>query len=115
AEVSAKQARGGVTNHPLFARCSAKPAFTSVARGFADTGRVISLVKSLAGPFVPGLNQRIDDLGLGNLKAILFNCGYDGKEFRAVWELDLPGERKGLAKVLKRDPIGLADLPPMPP
>ncbi|MBA4067002.1 MAG: hypothetical protein C0501_25490 [Isosphaera sp.] len=115
AEVGANPAKGGVTAHPLFVRCSAKPAFTSVARGFADAGRVVGLAKALAGPYVPGLGHRLDDLGVGNLKAVVFNAGYDGKEFRAVWDFDLPGERKGFAKVLKKDPIGLADLPPLPP
>jgi hypothetical protein len=115
AEVGANPAKGGVSAHPLFARCSAKPAFTSVARGFADAGRVVGLVKGLAGPFVPGLGHRLDGLGVGNLKAVVFNAGYDGKEFRAVWDFDLPGERKGFAKILKKDPIGLADLPPLPP
>lgn len=114
AEVAANAAKGGVTKHPLFARCTAKPAFASVARGFADTGRVVSMAKSLLGPFVPGLNTRLDDLGFGNLKAVLFNAGYDGREFRAVWDFDLPGDRKGFAKILKRDAIGLADLPPLP-
>jgi hypothetical protein len=114
-EVAANSAKGGVIGHPLFQRCFQVQKFASVARGFVDAGKVVSLVKSLAGPLVPGLNQRLDDLGIGNLKAILFNCGYDGKEFRAVWDLDLPGERKGLAKVLKGGtPIGLKDLPPLP-
>ncbi len=115
AEVTANAAKGGITKHPLYQRCTQEQKFDSVARGFADAGRIVSLAKSLAGPFVPGLNQRLDELGFGNLKAILFNCGYDGKEFRAVWDIDLPGERKGLAKILKGNtPLGLKDLPPMP-
>ncbi|MFO0825790.1 MAG: hypothetical protein U0792_22170 [Gemmataceae bacterium] len=114
ADVVANQTKGGITGNPLFARCTGKPAFDSVARGFADTGRVISMVKGIVGPFVPGLKQRIDDIGLGNLKAILFNAGYEGKEFRAMWELDLPGERKGLGKILKQEKFTLADLPPLP-
>ena len=76
---------------------------------------MVGLAKSLAGPFVPGLSERLDDLGLGNLKAVVFNSGFDGKESRAIWEFDLPGERKGLAKMLKQQPLGLNDLPPMPP
>lgn len=115
ADVAAGAEKGGVTAHPLFARCTAKPEFDSVARGFVDTARVVGLVKSLAGPLVPGLNARLDELGLGNLKAIVFNSGFSGRESRSVWDIDLPGERKGLAKVLKKEPIGLADLPPMPP
>src|SRR5262249_22311117 len=33
----------------------------------------------------------------------------------ALGEIDLPGERKGFAKILKRQPLTLNDLPPMPP
>jgi hypothetical protein len=61
------------------------------------------------------LSQRLDDLGFGNLKAVVFNSGFDGKESRATYEFDLPGERKGLAKVLKQTPFELKDLPPLPP
>jgi hypothetical protein len=61
------------------------------------------------------LSQRLDDLGFGNLKAVVFNSGFDGKESRATYEIDLPGERKGLAKILKQQPLELKDLPPLPP
>jgi hypothetical protein len=115
AEVAANPDKGGVTGHALYKRCKEEQKFTSVARAFVDAGKVVSLAKSLAGPFVPGLNARLDELGFGNLKGIVINCGYDGREFRAVWEVDLPGERKGLAKILKGSaPIGLKDLPPLP-
>ena len=115
ADVVANAARGGLTAHPLYKRCREEQKFASVARGFVDAGKVVSLAKSLAGPFVPGLNARLDELGLGTLKGLVINCGYDGREFRAVWELDLPGERKGFAKILKGNaPIGLSDLPPLP-
>lgn len=115
AELTANAAKGGVTAHPLYQRCSANPGYESIARGFVDAGRVVSMAKSLAGPFIPGLNQRLDDLGFGNLKAVVFNSGFDGKESRATYDFDLPGERKGLAKVLKQEPITLKDLPPLPP
>jgi hypothetical protein len=115
AEITANVAKGGVTKHPLYQRCTAKPGYESVARGFIDTARLVTLAKSLAAPFVPGLAQRLDDLGLGNLKAVVFTSGFDGKESRATYEFDLPGERKGLAKVLKQEPLTLKDLPPMPP
>jgi len=114
-EVAANGKKGGVTGHPLYQRVNANPGFTSVARGFVDAGRVVGLAKSLVGPFVPGVKERIDDLGLGGLKAVVFNSGFDGRESRAIWEVDLPGERKGLGKVLKRESLGIHDLPPMPP
>jgi hypothetical protein len=114
-EMAANAKKGGVTGHPLYQRVHKDPGFESVARGFVDAGKVVGVAKNIAGPFVPGLGQRLDDLGFGNLKAIVFNSGFDGKESRATWEFDLPGERKGLAKVLKQQPLGLKDLPPMPP
>ena len=115
AEMTANVAKGGVTAHPLHQRCNKNPGYESIARGYVDTGKVVSIAKSLAGPFIPGLGQRLDDLGLGNLKAVLFTSGFDGKESRATYEFDLPGERNGLGKVLKREPLGLKDLPPLPP
>lgn len=113
--MKANAAAGGVTGHPLFQRCLKTGNFEAVTRGFVDTGAVVTMAKRLAGPFVPGLSQRIDEVGLGNLKAIVFSSGFHGRESRALWEFDLPGERKGLAKVLKRKPLTLNDLPPMPP
>jgi len=114
-EVAANAKKGGITGHPLYQRVNQDPGFESIARGFVDTARVVALAKSIVGPFVPGIRERIDDLGLGGLKAVVFNSGFDGKESRATWEFDLPGERKGLAKVLKQQPLGVNDLPPMPP
>src|SRR5581483_1586606 len=116
AEVEANAKKGGVTGHPLYQRVQKNPGYESITRGFVDAARVVSVAKSIAGPFIPGLSQRLDDLGFGNLKAIAFNSGFDGKESRATYEFDLPGERKGLAKVLKGgQPLGINDLPPLPP
>ena len=113
-EVASNAKKGGITGNPLFQRIQQSPGFESVAR-YVDAARVVSLAKSLIGPFVTGVRERLDDLGFGGLKAVVFNSGFDGKESRAIWEFDLPGERKGLAKVLKQQPLGLNDLPPMPP
>jgi hypothetical protein len=112
---TANAAKGGVTGHPLFQRCLKTGEFESVARGFVDAGSLVGLVRRLGGPFVPGLGERMDQLGVSNLKAIVFSSGFQGRESRALWEIDLPGERKGFAKVLKRQPLTLNDLPPMPP
>lgn len=105
---------GGVTGHPLFQRTLKTGEFESVARGFVDTAAAVQLAKRLAGPFVPGLGEKIDALGVGNLKAVVFSSGFQGKESRALYEIDLPGERKGFARVLKPSPVTPADLPPLP-
>ncbi|MDY3561701.1 hypothetical protein R5W23_002982 [Gemmata sp. JC673] len=114
-EFTANAAKGGLAGSPLYQRAAKLGEFESVARGFVDTGRVVGLAKSFAGPFVPGLNDRLNGVGLGSLKAVVFSSGFDGKESRSVYELDTPGERKGFARALKNEPLGLNDLPPMPP
>ncbi|HEX4607868.1 MAG TPA: hypothetical protein VH092_06670 [Urbifossiella sp.] len=114
-DLAANAKAGGVTGHPLFQRCLKTGEFESVARGFVDAGSVVSLAKRLAGPFVPGLGEKLDAVGIGNLKAVVFSSGFQGKESRALYEIDLPGERKGLARVLKQSPVTAADLPPLPP
>ena len=115
AEMAANATAGGVTGHPLFQRCIKTGDFESITRGFVDTGRMVGIAKSLAGPFVPGLKERLDGTGVGGLKAVVFSSGFDGKESRALYEFDVPGERQGLAKALKNVPLGVADLPPLPP
>jgi hypothetical protein len=114
-EMSANVAKGGITGHPLYQRCLKTGEFESVTRGFIDTDRVIGLAKNLAGPFVPGLKERLDGTGISGLKAVVFSSGFDGKESRALYEFDAPGERKGVLKALKQEPLKLADLPPLPP
>ena len=113
--VRANLAKGGITNHPLLARSRKAGDFEAVARGYVDAGSVVGLAKRLAGPFVPGLADKVDGVGLGNLKAVVFSSGFKGKESRALYEFDLPGERKGLARVLKPTPVTMSDLPPLPP
>lgn len=115
AEMQTNAKKGGLTAHPLFQRCSKPGKFDAVTRGFVDTGRVMTLAKGLASLFMPGLKERLDSNGISNLKAIVFTSGFDGKESRALWEFDIPGERKGLAKAIVNKPLGLNDLPPMPP
>lgn len=115
AEMQANATKGGVTGHPLFQRTLKMGKFEAVTRGFVDTGRVINLAKNLAGPFVPGLKERLDSTGISGIKAVVFASGFDGKESRALYEIDVPGERKGITKMLVNKPLGLNDLPPMPP
>jgi hypothetical protein len=115
AETQSNVAKGGVTNHPLYIRASKLGDYESITRGFVDTGKLVDMAKSLAGPLVPGLRERLDGTGLSGLRAAVFSSGFDGKESRAVYEFDAPGERKGLLKVLKQEPLTVADLPPLPP
>ncbi len=114
-EMQTNAAKGGLTGHPLFQRCLKTGEFESVTRGFVDTEKVLNLAKNLAGPFVPGLKERLDGTGIAGVKAVVFASGFDGKESRALYEFDVPGERKGITKALKNTPLGLNDLPPMPP
>ncbi len=112
--MAANAKAGGVTGHPLFQRTLKAGEFESVGRGFVDVAAAGALAKRLAGPFVPGVGEKLDALGVGNLKAVVYSSGFQGKESRALIELDLPGERKGFARVLKPAPVTPADLPPLP-
>ncbi|MBM3982605.1 MAG: hypothetical protein FJ304_20500 [Planctomycetes bacterium] len=114
-EMQANVVKGGVTNHPLYVRAGKLGDFESITRGFVDTGKLVDMAKALGGPLVPGLKERLDGTGLSGLRAAVFSSGFDGKESRAVYEFDAPGERKGLLKVLKQEPLTVADLPPLPP
>jgi hypothetical protein len=116
AEMTANAARDGLTKNALYQRCMKTGDFESITRGYVDTEKVIGLAKSLAGPFVPGLKERLDSTGISGVKAVVFSSGFDGKESRALYEFDAPGERKGVLKALKGGtPLALKDLPPMPP
>jgi hypothetical protein len=59
-DLAANAKAGGVTGHPLFQRCLKTGEFESVTRGFVDAGAVVSLAKRLAGPFIPGLNEKLE-------------------------------------------------------
>ncbi|HXD88484.1 MAG TPA: hypothetical protein VN641_18485 [Urbifossiella sp.] len=107
--------RGGILNNPLYRRCQKSGELESVARGYVDSAAIIQLAVRLAGPFLPDLAPKLNAIGIGNLQSIVFTSGFDGKESRAVYEFDLPGQRQGLAKIIKAKPIALADLPPLPP
>jgi hypothetical protein len=114
-EMKANATKGGLTNNPLYQRAQKLGNFESVTRGFVNTGSLVGMAKTLAGPFVPGLRERLDNVGLSSIKALVFTSGFDGKESRAIYEFDAPGERQGFAKALKNKPLTLDDLPPMPP
>ncbi len=114
-DVESHAKAGGVTGHPLFQRAKKIDGFEGVARGFVDAGLIVDRLKAFVAPFVPGLNTRVDDLGLGNLRAVVWASGFNGKEARALYEIDLPGQRKGLAKLLQPRPFALKELPPLPP
>ena len=113
--VAANTRNGGLRANPLFEACNRDPGYESITRGFVDTARLIALAKNLAGPFVPGFRERLDDLGVGNLQSIVFQSGFSGKESRASYAFNLTGERKGLAAIVKREPFKIVDLPPLPP
>ena len=102
--MAANAKAGGVTGHPLFQRTLKTGEFESVARGFVDAGAGRGAGEAARRPVRPRPGEKIDALGVGNLKAVVFSSGFQGKESRALYEIDLPGERKGFARVLKPAP-----------
>jgi hypothetical protein len=99
-----------LTTHPLYQQLQAYKEFSTWGRGFIDT---VALVK-VARDYGPDIGQLVDDLGLPGLQSVTFHSGFDGPAERAVLELSMPGERKGLLRLFNRRPFTLADLPPLP-
>ncbi|MBY0456961.1 MAG: hypothetical protein K2V38_06470, partial [Gemmataceae bacterium] len=88
AEFTANAAKGGITKHPLYQRCLKTGEFTSVTRGFADVAEAVGAVRSSLAPLVPGLKERLDGVGLTSVKSVVFASGFEGKESRALYEID---------------------------
>jgi len=99
-----------LTDHPLYKKVEAFKEFKSALRGFVD---VAALVK-LAGTASPDVGKVLTQLGLDSFKDLTFHYGFDGTATRSVVILEVPGPRKGLARLVGGEPFTLKDLPAMP-
>ncbi len=100
----------GLANHPLFKKVHGFKEFTTGSRGYLD-------MHGLVGPFAelsPDASKLVDALGVKGLKSVTFVSGYEGKGFRGVTEVDMPGPRTGLLELYSTRKISLKDLPVMP-
>jgi hypothetical protein len=97
-----------VTETELYKELKQFGEFPSWIDGYVDVAAIVKLATS------PRLKPLLDDLGLDGLRSIRFHSGPDGPGEHCVIHFDMPGPRKGLLRILGREPISLAELPPLP-
>ncbi|HEY8502943.1 MAG TPA: hypothetical protein VIL46_00075, partial [Gemmataceae bacterium] len=107
-------AGAGITAVPAFRRLQEFKEFRPVARGYFRADSLTRTLRPVTQPFAPEVWATLDELGLTRLRQVSFWQGFEGEATRTVVELEPMGGRRGLGKVLKREPIKLADLPPLP-
>ncbi len=103
--------RATLVGTALYKRLHAFDKFETSARAFVDVAAVTKLANS-RGKEVESL---LTELGLDNLKSIVFYSGFDGASERSIMEMEIPGARKGLLTLLTGKPFKLGDVPALPP
>ena len=97
--------------NPLFKRVKGFDKFETSARAFVDVAALTKVASARGKEF----EKLIKDLGLDDLKSLVYYSGFDGEAERGLVEWDMPGPRKGLLTLLNGKPFTLADAPPLPP
>src|SRR4029077_6057228 len=95
----------------LFKRVHGFDKFETGARAYID----VAAITKLANPRGKDVEALMTELGVDNLKSIVFYSGFDGASERSILEMETPGPRKGLLTLLNGKPFKLGDVPPMPP
>ncbi len=104
--------RPNLANSPLLKRVPQNVGYATCARGIVNVRGVMDM---LARVFPPA-KLVTDALGLGGLEHAGFCYGFAGPFQRVSLELEMPGERRGLLRLLTSPAaISLADLPALPP
>src|SRR5947209_12193793 len=100
--------------NPLYKRLSADN-FRTDLRAFVDSKTLLGMAQRFAALADPGLGRKLDALGVSGVHAVLYRSGFDGPLMRQLVEVDAPGPRQGLLKVIGGKPLTLDRLPPLPP
>jgi hypothetical protein len=106
-----------LSGNAIFQRIGAFREFRTDVRGFVDlkvlmkTGRQ---ALNLASLFAGGIGKQVDAFGPDSFQSFVYYCGFDGSTRREVAELDLAGERSGVAKLLGGAPLRWEEMPPLP-
>jgi hypothetical protein len=102
--------RPRLTEAPLFHKLRDFKQFETGARGFVDLAALVHLARGRG----KEVSKLISELGLDGLKSWRYYSGFDGDVERSLSELDAPGPRTGLLRVIQPHPFKLHELPPMP-
>jgi hypothetical protein len=110
--VDGKTPRANLTASPLFQSVSRFNRYETIARGYVDLERLLTMARA----FGPPADQIIDELGFAGLKDLTFHLGFAGKYQQSTITLRHTGERKGWLKLLTAPAdLTLAKRPPLPP
>ncbi|HEY1375455.1 MAG TPA: hypothetical protein VGF55_01615 [Gemmataceae bacterium] len=101
--------------NPLFKRLQSDSGFRTDVRAFVDVKSFVGIAQRLLAMTDASLGKKLDALGMDGVHAIVFRGGFDGPQMRQVIEVDAPGPRKGILRLVGGRPVTLDALPPMPP
>jgi hypothetical protein len=113
ARFDAKEPR--IDSNPLFQRLQADGGFRTDVRAFVDVKALTGMAQRFISMMDPTLGKKLDALGVTGLNSIVYRSGFDGPMIREVIEVDAPGPRKGILRLVGGKPIAIDKLPLMPP
>ncbi len=97
--------------NPLFKRLQGFRQFETGARAFVDVAAVVKVARTRSTEF----SKLLTDLGMEGVRSWTFYSGFDGSSERALSELEMPGPRQGLLRLLTGKPFTMHDVPPIAP
>jgi hypothetical protein len=103
-----------VDSNPLYKRL-ATDDFRTDMRAFVDTKSLLDIGRRYATLADPTFGPKLDALGIGGVRAVLYRSGFEGSQMRQLIEVDAPGPRQGLLRLVGGKPLTLDRLPPLPP
>jgi hypothetical protein len=100
--------------NPLYKRLNADVGFRTDVRAFVDVKALVTLAQGAAAFVDPSLNKGLDAAGISGINSVVYRGGFDGPMVRDLIEVDAPGPRQGLLRLVGGKPITLDQLPPLP-
>jgi hypothetical protein len=100
---------------PLYKRLAEFVPFRTDFRAFLDVQSFVRMGRTILAFVDPESNRRIEALGLADVKHVMYATGFEGPVRREVAELSLAAERRGLLRLVGREPLRWDELPPLPP
>lgn len=104
--------RKNLTKNEVYQQLADFKQYESIIRGFFDLDRTSAIAKKA----FPPAGVIIEKLGLSGLKNTAFHIGFAEEYIRTTVRLDMPGERKGVLRLLSTtDAVDVEKLPAFPP
>jgi hypothetical protein len=100
---------------PLFQRVGRLTPLPTDFRAFADVQSLVRIGGAALALVDPGGGAMLTTSGLTGVQHVAYVTAFDGPVRREVVELATTGERRGLLRVLGREPLRWDEMPPLPP